>query len=318
MQTALVHGVGRASHLAAQQLIRGEVSFDLAYYGDLSNRVLHRKPNRWLTSIDAEHGWGPCEPGGYYDASMARSLARPSHAFTRDDYDQLLASEKDRRYVDEVAAIASRIAGPLGLNKILVQHSSPDSNAYFSEPEVGAAMRERVERPLLRALKARRDICLIGHSMGCVVAYDALWRLSRSPEFIALGSDPPRVQLWLTLGNPLGEPGVRANLLDATEPESRRFPRRILRNWINLSAEDDYIAHDKTVADDYREMLDYGYLHRLVDRPALYNFWTQSGQSNPHKLYGYLDNPHVGAELARWILGERVDLDPSQSMRVNS
>ena len=130
--------------------------------------------------------------------------------------------------------------------------------------------------------------------------------LSRRAEFLdLLGEQPHRVDLWLTLGNPLGEPGVRANLLDAALDSDSRFPRHILHNWINLSAEDDYIAHDKTVADDYREMLDRGYLHRLVDRPPIYNFWSNSGRSNPHKLYGYLDNPLVGAELARWILGRK-------------
>ena len=309
VRTALVHGVGRASREAAARILSGEVAFTLAYYGDLSNRVMNRKPNKWLTSIDPEHGWGPCEPTGYYDAAMARSLARPTHAFTADDYVQTLAEKRDRRFVDEIASIASRIAGPMGLGSVLVRHSSPDSNAYFTEPEVGDAIRRRVEVPLLRALRAGRNVCLIGHSMGCVVAYDALWRLSRCDEFrhelASHAGPPPRVTLWLTLGNPLGEPGVRANLLDATLPEDDRFPRRILHNWINLSAEDDYIAHDKTVADDYREMLDRGYLHRLVDRPAIYNFWTQSGLSNPHKLYGYLDNPFVGAEIARWILGEK-------------
>lgn len=315
VRTALVHGVGRASPEAAECIISGEVAFTLAYYGDLSNRVLNRKPNRWLTSFDPEHDWAPCEPSGYYDAAMARSLARPTHAFTADDYARVLAEKKDRRYVDEVAAIASRIATPMKLGRILVRHSAPDSNAYFTEPDVADAIRARVEKPLLQALHAGRNVCLIGHSMGCVVAYDALWRLSRSEEFASdLGPKPPRVNLWLTLGNPLGEPGVRANLLDAALPEDDRFPRRILHNWINLSAEDDYIAHDKTVADDYREMLDRGYLHRLVDRPALYNFWTQSGYSNPHKLYGYLDNPFVGAEIARWILGEKVVPEDAASL----
>jgi len=302
VRTALVHGVERASPQAAQKIVSGEVSVSLAYYGDISNRVLNRKPNRWLTSIDAEHQWGACEPNGYYDAAIARSLARPSSAFGEDDYQQILAKEQDQRYVDEIASIASRIAGPLGLGKVLVRHSAPDSNAYFTEPEIGAAIRARVMKPLLRALRARRNICLIGHSMGCVVAYDALWMISRLPEFAdRFGPTLPRVQLWLTLGNPLGEPGVRANLVDANEPESRRFPRNILHNWINLSAEDDYIAHDKTVADDYREMLDRDYLHRLVARPKLFNHWVQSGKSNPHKLYGYLDHPAVGEEIARWI-----------------
>ena len=282
VRTAMIHGIRRNSEKAAKALESGAVAFSLAYYGDISNRVLARKGNRWLSSHDPEHGWGPCEPDGYYDASLARSLARPTNAFGVDEYSRLLSERKDARLVDEIAAVASRIANPLGLGQILVRHSSPDSGAYFMEPEIGEAIRARVEAPLLRALRAGRRVCLIGHSMGCVVAYDALWRLSRRPEFLELlGQMPHRVDLWLTLGNPLGEPGVRANLLDAALEPDERFPRNILRTWINLSAEDDYIAHDKTVADDYREMLDRRYLHRLVDRPPIYNFWTNAGAPIP-------------------------------------
>ncbi|HRV80355.1 MAG TPA: hypothetical protein P5218_02915 [Planctomycetota bacterium] len=315
VRTAMGHGVRRVSERAADELVSGQVAFTLAYYGDISNRILADKARHWLTERDAEHDWGPCEGGGYYYAALARSLARPTEAFGPLDYDRMLAEEKDLRYVDEIAAIASRIANPLGLGQILVRHSSIDLGAYFLDPAVGEAVRARVELPLLRALRAGRKVCLIGHSMGCVVAYDALWRLSRRPEFLELlGDSPNPVDLWLTLGNPLGEPGMRANLLDASQAPDDRFPRNILRNWINISAEDDYIAHDKTVADDYREMLDRGYVHRLVDRPPIYNFWNQAGHSNPHKLYGYLDNPAVGAEIARWILGHHPELEPNSDI----
>ncbi|MEZ6002857.1 MAG: hypothetical protein R3F33_01610 [Planctomycetota bacterium] len=312
VRIALRNGVRRTSEEAFGLLRDGQVSVTLAYYGDISNRVIARKGSDFLTAHDPEHDWAPCEPDGYYDAAMARSMSRPTRAFTAEDYGLLLKQERDARLVDEVAAIASRLAGVLGLNEVLVRHSSPDSLAYFTEPEIGEAIRERVATPILDALRAGRQICLICHSMGCVVAYDVLWRISRMPEY-QLAADPPPalVDLWLTLGNPLGEPGVRANLLDAKELPDDRFPRRILHNWINLSAEDDYIAHDKTVADDYREMLELGYLHRLVDRPPIYNFWVQGKRSNPHKLYGYLDHPAVGGEIARWILGQKpTDPDP--------
>jgi hypothetical protein len=310
VRMALVHGVRRVSESAYQALERSEVQFTLAYFGDINNRVLAKSQKHWLLAEDPEHDGAPCEPDGYYDAPMQAEFQRPSNAFTAKDYAVVLREERNSQYVDEIAAIASRIAQPLGLNKFLVRHSSPDLGAYFSDPEVGEAIRARVRKPLMEALRAGRKICLIAHSMGCLVAYDSLWQISRDPEYLELfekhGSE---VELLLTLGNPLGEPGVRANLLDANEPPSQHFPKNILHNWINLSAEDDYIAHDKTVADDYRDMLLKGYLHRIVDRPAIFNFWVHNHRSNPHKIYGYLDHPAVGAEVARWILGHRPE-DP--------
>jgi hypothetical protein len=307
---ALSNGLLRASRSAHRSLDRSEVSFSLAYFGDINNRILKDSQRKWLTSKDPENDWAPCEPDHYYDASMDASLSRPSEAFTASDYAQLLHEEKDLRYVDEIASIASRIARPLGLNRLLVRHSSPDLGAYFSDPKIGDSIRDRVRKPLMRALRAGQRICLIAHSMGCVVTYDALWRISREPEFKQLHAETGCVvELLLTLGNPLGEPGVRANLLDAGLPPKDQFPKGILHNWINLAADDDYIAHDKTIADDYREMLDHGYLHRIIDRPPIFNFWVNEHRSNPHKLYGYLDHPIVGAEIARWILGHR-PVDP--------
>ncbi len=310
VKRALFHGVQRSSLSGHEALETGQVSFALAYYGDINNGILQEGQGRWLAAKDPEHNWGSCEPDGYYDRSMSASLARLSVDFGAKAYAKLLREEKDLRLVDEIASIASHIASPLGLSGFLVRHSSPDLGAYFADPAIGEGIRDRVRKPLMDALRAGRRICLIAHSMGCLVAYDTLWQISRDPEFRRLREETGcEVELFLTLGNPLGEPGVRANLLDAKLSASEHFPRGILHNWINLSAEDDYIAHDKTVADDYRDMLDHGHLHRIIDRPAIHNFWVHEGRSNPHKLYGYLDHPIVGAEIARWILG-RKPVDP--------
>ncbi len=303
---ALCHGVGRVSSAALDTFHRSDVSFSLAYFGDINNQILGKSHGALLTENDPEHNWTACEPDGYYDASMEASFARSSQAFSEKHYEQLLKDKTNRRYVDELAAIASRIAQPLGLSGLLVRHSSPDLGAYFADPEIGKRVRDRVRTPLLKALRAGHRICLIAHSMGCLVTYDTLWQLSRDPEFQELHSETGCVvELLLTLGNPLGEPGVRANLLDSQLSPSQHFPRGILHNWINLSAEDDYIAHDKTVADDYRDMLKHGYLHRIIDRPSIFNFWVHEHHSNPHKLYGYLDHPVVGSEVARWVLGHK-------------
>ncbi|MCA9003294.1 MAG: hypothetical protein KDB61_15330, partial [Planctomycetes bacterium] len=271
---------------------------------DINNRVLAKSQKHWLLAKDPEHKWGPCEPDGYFDAPMEAQFQRPNQAFRAEDYAVVLREEKDNRYVDEIASIASRVAKPLGLNKFLVRHSSPDLAAYFSDPVIGEGIRERVRKPLMEALRSHRRICLIAHSMGCLVAYDTLWQISREAEFQELQkSSDTRVELLLTLGNPLSEPGVRANLLDANVPREEHYPQHIIKDWINLSAEDDYIAHDKTVADDYADMADQGFVDRIEDRPPIHNFWVHEHKSNPHKLYGYLDHPAVAAEIATWILG---------------
>jgi hypothetical protein len=41
---------------------------------------------------------------------------------------------------------------------------------------------------------------------------------------------------------------------------------------------------------------------KIRDLPKIYNFWVGSDGANPHKFYGYLDNPTVAKQIAGWIL----------------
>jgi hypothetical protein len=47
-------------------------------------------------------------------------------------------------------------------------------------------------------------------------------------------------------------------------------------------------------------MIVRGFVSSIVDK-KIYNFWSGSGGSNPHKLYGYLDHPDVAKEIANWV-----------------
>ena len=132
-----------------------------------------------------------------------------------------------------------------------------------------------------------------------MVSYDVLWKFSQMSEYRDVQDSKRRISKWITLGNPLGEPGVRKNLYDADEPDDGRYPKNIIKGWVNLSAQDDFICHDSTVKDDFKEMKKWGYVESISDR-KIYNFWLGRKTSNPHKFYGYLDNPYVAREVADW------------------
>lgn len=302
VRAALVHGVARTDGAAAQRLRTGEVRVTVAYYGDVNNRVLRRSdPDvwRWMTSRDPDHGNAPCEPGSYYEPALAELLARPTDAFTREDYRRWTAEVPGPTYLDEAARAASAVASFFGLSDAFMRRASEDMVAYLTERTVGSEIRTRLQEPLRRALRCGEDVCLVAHSMGCMVAYDVLWKFSRMSEYRELRG--ARVPLWLTLGNPLGEPGVQRNLYDAHEPEHSRYPEDIVETWVNMAAHDDFIAHDGDVADDFREMKRRGHVKRILDRPRIHTFWRGGAGHNPHKLYAYLDHPAVGAEIAAWI-----------------
>lgn len=96
------------------------------------------------------------------------------------------------------------------------------------------------------------DVALVSHSMGCMVSYDVLWKFSRMSEYKELWDK--KIKLWMTLGNPLGEPAVLRNLYDSNEPQDGKYPKNII-HWININAKDDYVAHDGDVSDDFYFML---------------------------------------------------------------
>ena len=175
-------------------------------------------------------------------------------------------------------------------------------SAYLSDPAVGYEIRERVLEPLRTALLAGDEICLAGHSMGTMLTYDVLWSLSHDPANAAVRETGRRVQIWLTLGSALGEPGVPPNLIDSDLPPERKHPRDILSDWVNIAAHDDYIAHRGGIASAFGPMIERGDVELVRDLERIHTFWCGAKGANPHKLYGYLDHPAVAQVIADWIM----------------
>ncbi|WP_147472703.1 alpha/beta hydrolase family protein [Streptomyces triticirhizae] len=102
----------------------------------------------------------------------------------------------------------------------------PEVTRYF-----GAPARERVLDRVVRALERHRPRIVIAHSLGSVVAYEALHRL---PE--------PRVDLFLTLGSPLALP---AAIFDRLQPPPvaglGARPPGVAR-WVNVADVGDFVA----------------------------------------------------------------------------
>lgn len=219
-------------------------------------------------------------------------------SYTKAAYKKLLKEEKDRRVVDNVASAVSGVLNLIGLSDNVIRAATPDMGAYLTTREVGSAVRARLQAPLGKALKSGGDVCLVSHSMGCIVSYDVLWKFSRMSEYAHLRGK--EVTRWITLGNPLGEPGVRDNLYDASEREDGMYPANIIKHWVNFSAHDDFVAHDEDIADDFKKMKRRGLVGSIKDK-RMYNFWAGDSGSNPHKFYGYLDHPDVATQIANWI-----------------
>ncbi len=305
IRAALLNGLRRVDNEAAEKIASGEINLEFAYYGDLNNwLMLEDDPNIYFdltANNDERYGLAPCLAAGPLARGIDRLKAVEAH--DRPTYKRFLAAYKDYRWIDEVADVVSAAAAATGLSERVIKWATADMSQYLLTRQVGSEVRQRLQTHLKPALENKQDICLVSHSMGCIVSYDVMWKYSRMSEYRGLQQPDAQVSLWLTLGCPLGEPGVRENLYDASERGGDRFPRHIIRNWVNMAAEDDFVAHDGTMENDFREMVQLEYLESIRDS-SIYNFWTSDGKLNPHNFYGYLDNSHVAREIAGWIKDE--------------
>lgn len=169
-----------------------------------------------------------------------------------------------------------------------------DTRRYFLN-EGGAALKLRhlVADALLEAWRQDRRVLLIGHSLGSVIAFDVLWELSH--RFTV----PGRVDLFLTLGSPLGLSFVRRQLLGAPESGRRRYPA-LIRRWRNMAAVGELTALDRELSEVWGEMRDLGLVEDISDRMDLQTWFRSDEGLNVHRCYGYMVNPVVASTIAQW------------------
>ena len=137
---------------------------------------------------------------------------------------------------------------------------------------------------LLRKHK-RKKILLIAHSMGAIIAYDVLTRLTTKIH----------IDTFVTIGAPLGLPVIKSKIIAENNkmglPRSTtlKTPENVVSNWYNLSDLRDKIAVNYKLDDDFEENARHV---RPVDM-IVANDYEFRGEKNPHKAYGYLRTPEM-------------------------
>ena len=166
---------------------------------------------------------------------------------------------------------------------------------YFSnEGGIGEQVRELLKAPLRQMFANGERILIIGHSMGSVIAYDTLWELTH------IEKNPERVDLFLTIGSPLGMRFTQQRLRGVHEKGTQRYPHN-LRHWVNIASQGDLTALDRTLRDDYKAMLELGLVDSLTDIDGgIFNYFRNDRGLNVHRSYGYLVNPRVGEVISNW------------------
>jgi len=176
-----------------------------------------------------------------------------------------------------------------------IKLSIRETEIYFSNRDnVGCRIRDLQKRPLRAAAGNGERVLLIGHSMGSVIAWDALWELDH------LEGLQDCVDCLLTIGSPLGMNYVQHRLLGFSAGKPRIFPRNI-RRWVNIAAQGDLVALDPVLADDFSAMVTRRDIDSITDLyKGVYNHYRDEDGLNVHKSYGYLVNPRVANVIADW------------------
>lgn len=136
----------------------------------------------------------------------------------------------------------------------------------------------------------RKKILLITHSMGSIIAYDAL-----TQEVPGI-----RIDTFITSGSPLGLPIIIKKILNEQHQKIDKnskpsTPRNIRKAWYNFSDLNDKVALNYNLADDY-SLNTRGIMPEDI---LIVNNYKYNGQKNPHKVYGYLRS----SQMAEVIYG---------------
>jgi len=211
-----------------------------------------------------------------------------------DNRDIAEASAWHRRLLRTIYRVGDRL--PFLIPKLADENMElhlRDIRRYVRNVDNGAAMaRRHLKLPLRAAAQAGRPVLLIAHSMGSVIAWDVLWELSREAAY------DRRIDLFMTLGSPLGQRYIQRRLHGARRADAERYPD-VIRQWINIAAIGELTALDRTLADDFAEMQRLDLVQSIEDI-EVFNWFRIDGVLNVHAEYGYLANGDVGAQIANW------------------
>lgn len=200
------------------------------------------------------------------------------------------------RFTDRVREVADKWGGRmldkekdligLGSNvEHLLGIGLSDLAAYYDDASLRGQIRLRLSELFDR--HRGKQIFLIAHSMGSIVAYDVLRMSERTPAI--------QVEHLVTIGSPLGLPLVSRKI--RLEFGATQTPANV-RRWTNLADPGDKVALDCNLANEYTAT-NSGV--RVQDVLIHNDYVSHLGRANKHKSYGYLRAPEL-SDLVREFL----------------
>lgn len=168
-----------------------------------------------------------------------------------------------------------------------------DLRRYLQDDNgIATHTRRMLKLPLRAASEGDHPVLLVGHSMGSVIAYDALWEMTHED------GDHARVDQLLTLGSPLGQRYMQKRIRGHERRGAARYPHNI-RRWQNLSAVGELTAIEPKLRSKFGELLDLGLVESFADE-EVFTWFRLNDELNVHSEYGYLVTDTIARTVANW------------------
>lgn len=189
------------------------------------------------------------------------------------------------------------------VSDMIIHRFFADLDSYYSKFYVTVNGKEWLAKDIIRGQLTEilykyknKQIMLIGHSMGSIIAYDVL--IHTVPNV--------KINTFVTLGSPLGLPIIISKIASERQRQLIKkvklsTPENVTRNWFNLSDLNDRVAINYTLGDDYDENSNHV---RAIDK-VVYNNYEYNGKRNPHKIYGYLRTPEMAEIISDFLNQDR-------------
>ncbi|MEJ2542745.1 MAG: hypothetical protein P8Y99_01630 [Calditrichaceae bacterium] len=199
-------------------------------------------------------------------------------------------------------------------DKILHRYFKDLETYYSAKPvkngEGKSLIRDQIRGRLATVLKKHRkkDILLLSHSMGSIIAYDVLAHTVPDID----------IDTFVTAGSPLGLPIIIGRIFaeqQKTLKEETKVltPENVKHAWYNFADPEDRIAIDATLNDDYKEN-SRGI--RAIDK-VVHTDYAIKEERNAHKSYGYLRTPEMIKILDEFLNRNKSELFLKYQSKLN-
>lgn len=158
-----------------------------------------------------------------------------------------------------------------------------------TQPEVVKTVLQNVLLNKLNSIHKEDKIMLIAHSMGSVIAFDALNSNSLTRK----------IEHFVTIGSPLGLPHVKLNATNDLNPMKKpSTPENVTKTWFNFSDKRDPIAFDTHLNGEYtKNSSNVSVQDDLVNN----SYVGLDKKFNHHKIFGYLRAPELSIHILNFI-----------------